>query len=277
MPITNTATTQTTTKIATPEPVLPDLEIRDVNNQIRNPGFVAALPSGEAAVVSEGRQVVKVNNTGGSVQVLYECTSCNICGLLLLGSYLYVTHYNGTIVEIHPHTGVVSVYHIPDVSGVIHYGSLWFDPSFPDPDILLLTDYSKGEVFSYNLTSGKKQVHVANLGSPSSVSYFFNSTSTYYVVCDLRRKTIYIYDSRWNLYSSFQGNLTYRTAAIMSSNNNTLLVSNFDDYIHVFTTEGDFLYHLPKQIQNPFALSYFKPYLWISHSGGELYRYRLDQ
>ena len=229
-------------------------------------------------MVNEERQVVKINNKGGTVKVLYECNSCDsISGLLLLGSYLHVLYLDGTIVQIHPHTGDThSVYHIPDAIDVTHYGSLWFDPSFPDPDILLLTDYTKGEVFSYNLISDEKQVHVANLDAPTSVSYSFTNTSTGYVVCDAYRNMIYLYDSGWNLYSSFGGNLKSPHAAIMSSNN-TLLVSNFNDGVSVFTTEGDFLYNLPIQIQNQLALSYFKPYLWFSHDQTGLYRYRLDQ
>ena len=276
---TNTVSVTTTTPLtpsSTPEPVLPDLEVSDVNNQITSPLFVAALPSGEAAVVSDFSQVVKINNAGGTVNVLYDCNSCySIYGLLLLGSYLYVTHYDGTIVEINPYTGDLrSVYHIPDVVTVTHYGSLWFDPSFPDPDILLLTDYDKGEVFSYDLTSGNKQVHVTNLDYPTSVSYIFNSTNTSYILC--HNNMVNIYNSNWKLYSSFQGNLDSPVAAIMSSNN-TLLVSNSNGGVSVFTTEGDFLYNLPIQMQYPLALSYFKPYLWISHDETGLYRYRLDQ
>ena len=131
-----------------------------VNNQITNPRYVAALPEGEAAVVDGYRQVVKINKTGQIIKELYNCHLCHdyIEGLLLLGSNLYVTHSNGTIVEIQPHTGdLLNVYNIPDVSYINHYGSLWSDPAnIPNTDILL-PDYSKYEVFSYNLTSRHKK------------------------------------------------------------------------------------------------------------------------
>ena len=274
--LTSTATTPTTTA----EPVLADLEVTDVNNQIPYPMFAAALPSGEAAVVNMGREVVKVNNTGGTVKVLYDCITCdNINGLLLLGSNLHVIHRNGTVVKINPHTGdLLSVYHVPEIGDVGQFSSLWFDPSLPDPNILPLADYVKGEVFSYNLTSGEKQVHVTNLDGPSSVSYIVNNTSTDYIVCDADRNMISIYDSRWNLYSSFEGNLNSPLSAIMSSNNTIIVCDSLNDRISVFTTEGDFLYHLSIQVQFPFALSYFKPYLWISHGQFTgLLRHRLDQ
>ena len=78
---------------------------------------------------------------------MYNCQSFYnyMRGLLLLRSNLYVTYSNGTIVEIQPHTGdLLNVYYITDVSGIVHYGFLWSNPSkIPNSDILLLPDYIK--------------------------------------------------------------------------------------------------------------------------------------
>ena len=265
-----------------------DLDVTAVNNQIIRPRYVAALPEGEAAVVNEYSQVVKINKTGQIIKELYNCQSCNnIGGLLLLGSNLYVLQGNGTIVEVQPHTGdLLNVYHIPDVSNINHYGSLWSDPSnIPNTDILLLPDYGKGEVFSYNLTSNHKQVHLTGVWSPTSVSYSFYNNSTQYIVCQVTRHTISIYNSSWDLVSSFRGHgssdgyLYFPLAAIMSSNN-TILVSDRDNFrISVFTTDGVFLYHLLTQSSLkylPSAISYYKPYLWVVNDYSyQLYRYRL--
>ena len=261
-----------------------------VNHQITNPWFVAALPEGEAAVVNGGSQVVKINKTGHTIKELYKCQSCNnIRGLLLLGSNLYATHNNGTMVKLQPHKGqLLNVYNIPDVRYINHYGSLWSDPSkIPNTDILLLPDYYKGEVLSYNLTSRHKQVHLTGLSNPSSVSYSFNNNSTHYIVCQHGRHTISIYDSSWDLVSSFggygggDGYIIYPLAAIMSYNN-TISVSDQDNHrISVFTTDGVFLYHLWTQsngIKYPTALSYYKPYLWVVDVYyNKLYRYRLSE
>ena len=275
---------------ATPEilnrPVL-DLDVTSVNHQITIPRFVAALPEGEAAVVNEYSQAVKINKTGHTIKELYNCQLCNdyIEGLLLLGSNLYVTHVNGSIVKIQPQTGqLLNIYHIPDVYVIYHHGSLSSDPSkIPNTDILLLPDYNKGEVFSYNLTSRHKQVHLSGLSTPTSVSYSFYNNSTHYIVCQQYHHTISIYDSSWDLVSSFGGHgssdgyLYFPFAAIMSYNN-TILVSDYYNYrISVFTTDGVFLYHLLTQsdgIYYPRALSYYKPYLWVENNG-KLYRYRL--
>ena len=268
------------------KPVL-DLNVTAVNHQISNPQFVAALPEGEAAVVVDVNQVVKINKTGQTIKELYDCQSCyNIEGLLLLGSNLYVIHGNSSVVEIQPHTGdLLNVYNIPDVDYIYHWGSLWSDPSkIPDTDMLLLPDYYKREVFSYNLTSRHKQVHLTGLSYPTSMSYSFYNNSTHYIVCQNFCDKISIYNSSWDLVSSLgyfgrsDGDFNHPQAAIMSYNS-TILVSDRDnDRISVFTTDGVFLYHLLTQsdgIYRPWALSYCKPYLWVVQNKTKLYRYNL--
>ena len=277
----------TTSSVRLDKPVL-DLNVRAVNHQINSPWRVAALPAGEAAVVIDGNQVVKINKTGQTVKELYSCrcdSSNHIWGLLLLGSNLYVTHKKGIIVEIQPHRGqLLNVYNVSDVGIINYFGSLWSDPSkIPNTDILLLTDFGINEVFSYNLTSRHKQVHLTGLSDPRSVSYSFYDNSTHYIVCQYGDNTISIYNSSWDHVSSFGGSgssdgyLHGPHAAIMSYNN-TILVSDYNNNrVSVFTADGVFLYHLLTQsdgIYRPHALSYYKPYLWVI-TGATLYRYRL--
>ena len=248
-----------------------------------DPSFIAALPSGEAAaVVNNYNQVVKVNKTGYTVKRLYDCNLCDsITGLLLLGNNLYVVHDNGTIAEIQPHTGeLFSVNHIPNVGYILHYGSLSSDSSILNTDILLLPDNTKNEVFSYNLTSGDKQVHVTGISRPTSVSYMFSGGSTYYIVAQRESYRITKYDSSWGLVSSFSVDDPY--SVVLSSNNSIIVTEYVHEIISVFTPEGEFLHYLlTDQIHSPQSLSYFKPYLWLTHyiyqtvSIG-LYRYRLD-
>ena len=286
---TGTPDVTSTTPVRLNKPVL-DLDVTTVNNEITYPRFVAALPEGDAAVVNGGSQVVKINKTGHTIKELYNCQSCsNIRGLLLLGSNLYVIHANGTVVEIQHHMGdLLDVYHIPYVYYIRHFGSLWSDPSkIPNTDILLLPDSNKGEVFSYNLTSRHKQVHLTGLWGPTSVSYSFYNNSTHYIVCQLYSHTISIYNSSWDLVSSFggsgssDGDLDSPLAAIMSYNNTILVSDYYNHRISVFTTDGVFLYHLLTQfdgIYSPQALSYNKPYLWVVDVYSyKLYRYKLSE
>ena len=60
-------------RITTSEPFLPDLEVTTVNKEMTIPVFSAALPGGEAYVLEDWRKVVKINNTGQTVKVLYDC------------------------------------------------------------------------------------------------------------------------------------------------------------------------------------------------------------
>ena len=283
-PSSTTDITISTMPVLLSNPVL-DLNVTAVNKQItRLLSRVAALPGGEAAVAYDVSQVLKINKTGHTIKELYNCQSCTyVGGLLFLGSNLYVIHDNGTIVKIQPYTGyLLNVYHISDVSSVNHYGSLWTDPSkIPNTDILLLP--GSNEVFSYNLTSKHKQVHLTGLSSAVSVSYSLSDNSTLYVVCEVSTDRISIYNSSWDLESSFggmgrgDGYLRTPYAAIMSPNN-TIFVSDFLNHrISVFTTDGAFLYHLLTQsdgILYPSAVSYYKPYLWVVNNE-KLYRYKL--
>ena len=265
------------------KPVL-DLHMTAVNHQVNRPWRVTALPGGEAAVVNAGNLVVKINKAGQTIKQLYSC-SCNlfnhIWGLLLLGSNLYVTHKNGTIAEIQPHTGkLLNVYNVSDVGHLNYFGSLWSEPSkVPNTDILLLTDSRKGEVFSYNLTSRHKNVHLRGLSGPRSVSYSFSDNYTSYIVCDTEHNMTNIYNLSWNLLISFGGyGEQHKPHAAIVSYNNTILVSDtFNNRISVFTTDGVFLYHLLTQsdgINRPAALSYYQPYLWVVNNFNKLYRFR---
>ena len=127
-------------------------------------------------------------------------------------------------------------------------------------------------MFSYNLTSKHKQVHFTGLSGSSSVSYSFYNNSTHYLVCQQGLHTISVYNSSWELVSSFGGRgrgdgyLYNPFAAIMSYNNTILVSDRNNNRISIFTADGVFLYHLLTQsdgIYRPIALSYYKPYLWV--------------
>ena len=285
-------TTPGISSFTTPEPVLPDLEVTSVNKQITNPTYSAALPGGEAYVVHKNIQVVKINSTGQTVKGLYDSNTGNsIRGLVLVGSFLYVIHHYGDIIEIQPHTGQLpKPYTIPDVNYVANYASLYSDPSeVRHTDTLHFVDYFDGNVFSYNLTSGVKQVHVSGLDYPTSVSYSFSHDSIYYIVCQEGNSMVNVYNSSWGLVSSFggygskDGDLNGPFAAIVTSNTTIMVADTYNKRMSVFTTKGDFLYNLvidELQSKKPESLSYFKPWLWIRHftvKGSGLYRYNLNQ
>ena len=127
----------------------------DVNPPMTGIGYVAALPDGGAFVnkyVRSNRteQVWRVNVTGNVIQHVYHCVRCNLEGLLVLNNNLYVIYSNGTQLEINiNNTNTVQDYQVPDVEFIFHYGSLSYHPSvITHPDLLLLADWSKLEIFS---------------------------------------------------------------------------------------------------------------------------------
>ena len=131
--------------------------------------------------------MLRVNVTGQVIQYVYQCVWCySITGLLVLNNNLYVIYRNGTLVEINiNNTNTIQVYKVPNVSMVIHTGSLSYHPSvITHPDLLLLADWNKGEIFSYNVTSNTKQVHLTGLSHPYSVSFMTHNCHLYYIVCE---------------------------------------------------------------------------------------------
>ena len=193
------------------KPVL-DLNMTDVNPQMRRIYRVAALPDGGAFVYNYVRsnytsQVLRVNVRGQVIQPVYQCVWCGLSGLLVLNNNLYVIHYNGTRLEINiNNTNSVQVYQVPDVRYMIHYGSLSYHPSvITHPDLLLLAELNKGEIFSYNVTSNNKQVHLTGLNGPTSVSFMTYNSHLYFVVCEHDNHQVLVYNSTWGLYQTLGG------------------------------------------------------------------------
>ena len=184
----------------------------DVNPQMTGIRYVAALPDGGAFVFNYVRsnrtdQVLRVNVTGQVIQHVHQCVRCySITGLLVLNHNLYVIYVNGTLLEFDiNNTNTVQVYQVPDVGWMAHRGSLSYHPSvITHPDLLLLADWDKGEIFSYNVTSKNKQVHLTGLSLPTSVSFMTYNSHLYYVVCEGHQ--VLIYNSTWSLYKTLGGN-----------------------------------------------------------------------
>ena len=198
-------------------PVL-DLNMTAVNPQMKVIWYVAALPDGGAFVINSVRsndtyQVWRVNVKGQVIQLVHQCFGCghySLQGLLVLNNNLYVIYRNGTLVEINIiNTKTVQVYQVPDVTYMFHTGSLSYHPSvIPHPDLLLLAEGSKGEIFSYNVTSKNKEIHLTGLYFPTCVSFMTYNSRIYYVVCEYGGHHVRVYDSNWGLYQTLGG---YRT------------------------------------------------------------------
>ena len=285
-------------------PVL-DLNMTDVNPQMTEIWWVAALPDGGAFVNNYVRsnytgQVWRVNVTGQVIQHVYQCVKCfynesgslyiSITGLLVLNNNLYVIHYNGTLLEFDiNNTNTVQVYQVPDVRFMFHSGSLSYHPSvITHPDLLLLADIDKVEIFSYNVTSENKQVHLTGLGGPSSVSFMTYNSHLYYVVCDYGNHQVHVYNSTRSLYQTLggrgsgDGQLDSPISAIGLPDGSVIISDRDNHRVSLFNIRGMFVRHLLTRsdgLSRPYAMSISLPYLWLTddrRSGiYRLYRYKL--
>ena len=285
-------------------PVL-DLNMTDVNPQMTWIRAVAALPDGGAFVYNYVRsnrtyQVWRVNVTGQVIQHVYQCVGCfynesgrlyaSITGLLVLNNNLYVIHYNGTLLEFDiNNTNTVQVYQVPDVRYMHHTGSLSYHPSFiTHPDLLLLADFDKGEIFSYNVTSKNKQVHLTGLRGPTSVSFMTYNSHLYYVVCEWLHHQVHVYNSTWSLYKTLggkgsgDGQLSYPVSAIGLPDGSVIISDYGNKRVSLFNIRGRIVRHILTRsdgLSGPWAMSISLPYLWLIDDQGwpiyRLYRYKL--
>ena len=280
------------------KPVL-DLNITRTSSELYNVGYtntIAALPGGGAVIRhyiqnNKTEQILKINSQGKVTQTIYTCVGCSsyIWGLLVLGDFLYLTHRNGTVIKTQVSDGqVVSTSTIPDVSYVIHTGSLSNKPEkIPDKQTLLLCDYhyNKGEVFTFNPSTGEKQVRVTGLSRPRSVSYFIHNQTVFYIVCEGFRHRINVYNQTWDLirtigrYGSNDGELNNPTSAIVSDEDTIIISDHYNHRVSEFSFNGTFLRHLLVRsdgIVFPYSMSYYYPHLWLDHGHhNKLYRYNL--
>ena len=249
---------------------------------------VCALPGGEAVVNNDTKrthqQVLRINSQGQVVKMLYDCPGCTpIHGLIRLGGDLFVIQQNGTVIQINlNNTSQINMYQIPGVSLLVHLGSLFDDPDLiPDKDLLLLSDESNGQIFSYRLSNKEKKVHVSGLQMPNGVTYSFYNNSTFYVLCEWSGHQIGVYDSSWNLVRTFgrkgtgDGELNYPQAAIMTPEGTVIVADRDNNRVSEFSMEGRFLKHIITGLNYPTSLSMSPLYLWVISDHRRIYRYKM--
>ena len=248
-----------------------DLDVRG-RPKMSNPYRVAALPGGQAVisiVEADNITVVKINKNGAIIRQLHEFPASQENHYLLsLQDYVYVLHSEGNITQIHVDNGHVDVNHI-DVEALWNSGSL---SSYAKkiPDILLLSDIMKGEIFSLNTTSFEKVVRARNFASPASVSYIFDDDDVSYMVLDeAYDKVIYLFNSSWDLVRSFGAvDLHHPTSAITTPEGTILITNYWKSRVTEFTTRGQFIRHVLTKddgIRFPVAMSFAHPHLWVTY------------
>ena len=266
---------------------------------------VAALPDGGAFGLEHNwsdhtEQVWRVNVKGQVIQHVqqcswmcktiskndYVCTEC-VNGLIVLNNNIYLIHGNGTLLQININNpnNTVQSYQVPDVGWMVHSGSLSYHPSvITHPDLLLLADWDKSEIFSYNVTSKNKTVHLDGLNEPTSVSFMTYNSHLYYIVCEHDRHQVLVYNSSWGWYKTLggtrgsgDGQLDWPYTAIGFIDGSVIISDEYNYRVSLFTIQGKFVRHIltwSDGLSDPQAMSISLPYLWVVENS-ELYRYKL--
>ena len=264
-----------------------ELDVKLKHPMIEFPDQVVALPGGGEAIVlhyvkKNAIQIVdKIDKDGEVLMTLYTCQGCDeISGLILIRLKLYVLHGNGRIILISLNTGPpsqVKVYNVD--AGWIHQNSWSVKPTFPHSNLLFLTDYIRGEVFSYNLDSHLRNITVSNLKRPSSLSYISQSDDeAAYVVCDAGNHVVRTYSATWQPLTTIgtpgreNRPFSWPNSAILSPEGTLFIADYGNNRISEYTTEGQLLGHALNQsdgIHLPFGLSFSYPYLWVAYGYDE--------
>ena len=245
--------------------------------------LVAALPDGQAITeITKNDTAVRVNKQGVIVNNLY--TGSYMKGFLVRGSYLFVIHQNGTIVQMKPDDGhILKVYNTGISGGLLNIGSLHTDHCDIDLDILLLASYSLGNVYTYNISSQTLKLRVNNLKHPTSVTHGCVDGHVVYVVCERNASRIQVFNETWSIVSSFGVNGTgngqlYRPhSAVMYSQGYIFVTNSLNYRVSMFTSGGQFVKNILtyEREAKPWHLSVRDHYLWVTTSTGRLTRYIL--
>ena len=248
--------------------------------------FVAALPDGQAvAHIINNDTVVRVENFQ-IVRDLY--TAADIKALQIQNSLLFVAHGKGQVVEMRPQDGFILQVYNTGINNPRNYGSQHIDLCDIDLNVLLFASLYSGEVYSYNISSQTKKVHVDNLNRPVTVTRGCVNASAVYVVTVCYGHKVHVYNATWSLITSLgglgweNGKLNNPYSALMLDDGYIFVADRNNHRVSIFTSDGQFVKHIIiydvpyyESFDYPWSLSVRGKYLWVATMKGRLTRYIL--
>ena len=224
------------------------------------------------------RHVSRLSDRGEVIRDLIT-TDKGIRGFILMSNNECLILHTNSLQRVRIEDGQVlgSGYKVPDVGGLC-------DGIRIDDDQVLLVDYYKGEVITYNMKTRNKHVVIDKLDSPSSVDKAVTDQGVFYIVNEYRAHTVSVYNDRWRLVTSIGGQgysdgrlNNPQTARVLPDN--TVIVADYDNNrISRFTIQGDFIDHVIKQsdgISQPTRLAVQYPYVWVVYGDGIFTSYNI--
>ena len=191
--------------------------------------------------------------------------------ILMSNNECLILYKDGSLQRVRIEDGQVlgsgSGYKVPDV------GELR-DGIRIDDDQVMLVDYNKGEILTYNMQTRNKHVVIDKLSYPTSVDKAVTDQGVLYIVSEEGAHTVRVYNDRLRLvrsiggYGGDDGRLKRPHAATVLPDN-TIIVSDFYNHrISRFTIQGEFIDHIIKQsdgITYPDRLAVQYPYVWVAY------------
>ena len=208
-------------------------------------------------------------------------TDKDIRGFILMSNNECLILHNDSLQRVRIENGKVlgSGYEVPDVGVLV-------DGIRIDDDQVLLVNYNKGEVITYNMKTRNKHVVIDKLNCPTSVDKAVTDQGVFYIVNECWAYTVRVYNDRWRLVTSIggegdgDGRLNHpQTSRVLPDN--TVIVTDWDNNrISRFTIQGDFIDHVIKQsdgISDPTRLAVQYPYVWVADGYNNIKCYQIYQ
>ena len=246
------------------------LDVRQCNPDLG--GLYNMLPLQDGTVLvhhykDNKRHVIRLSDRGDLIRKLIT-TDKDIEGFILMSNNECLILHKESLQRVRIEDGQVlgSGYKVPDVGVLV-------DGIRIDDDQVLLVDYNKGEVMTYNMKTRNKHVVIDKLRYPTSVDKAVTDQGVFYIVIERGAHTVHVYNDRWRLVRSIGGLggedgrlILPHTARVLPDN--TVIVTDYsNNRISRFTIQGDFIDHVIKQsdgIRNPTRLAVQYPYVWVA-------------
>ena len=247
-----------------------------------------ALPGGGWAIAADrsrhrydndNRYVTMINSSGMVIGESYTWMSDKpVTGLIYYQPWVYIIERDDTITKIRedldPDTASVvkvkSDEAITKIRKDLHHTDSIIHPGdIIQKDVLLLTNRTKGTVFTYNMNTMKEKTKITGLAHPVHVFRCDMDGQPVYVVTERFDCKIKIYNSQWNLMREFgrpgsqDGELMTPECTVILPNGDFLVADTWNNRISQFRKDGIFVKHLITGLYMPTWMSFRDFMLWV--------------
>ena len=225
------------------------------------------------------QHVIRLNERGGVVARYYpEMKGEEVNGVSVYDNRINIAQ-DKAITVISQRYGEDTVVYKPDVSSRINKILV------VDNSTIFISDcYNQGNVYKYNTESNQTEVVIKDLKNAYYMSVMYTLQGPRYIVTELGKHKINIYDQRWNLLKTIGSNgsgegefsCPHATAVTECG---LLVADHYNKRISHYSLEGQFLGHVITSQDGldyqPRGIAYRYPYLWVCGNGNPVKCYQV--